>query len=112
MSSEIDDLEAYAIPEVHRSRPQARSGNLRPRRIAEGGRTMSDDLTEEAIAEAAKFLEEHRIKPRADGTYTVGERPLSRVEHAIATRERIDRERRIMQRVRNNEAIASMRGRK
>jgi hypothetical protein len=37
------------------------------------------------------------------------EKPISRVEHAIATRERIDRERRIMQRIRNNEAIASMR---
>jgi hypothetical protein len=37
------------------------------------------------------------------------EKPLTRVEHAIATRERIDRERRIMQRIRNNEAIASMR---
>jgi hypothetical protein len=37
------------------------------------------------------------------------EKPISRVEHAIATRERIDRERRIMQRIRNTEAIASMR---
>jgi hypothetical protein len=37
------------------------------------------------------------------------EKPISRVEHAIVTRERIDRERRIMQRIRNNEAIASMR---
>jgi hypothetical protein len=70
---------------------------------------MSNDLTEEAIAEALELVEEHRIKPRADGTYTVVERRLSRVEHAIATRERIDRERRIMQRIRNNEAIASMR---
>jgi hypothetical protein len=70
---------------------------------------MSNDLTQEAIAEALELVEEHRVKPRADGTYTVGERLLSRVEHAIATRERIDRERRIMQRIRNNEAIASMR---
>ena len=45
----------------------------------------------------------------SDETPETIEKPISRVEHAIATRERIDRERRIMQRIRNNEAIASMR---
>jgi uncharacterized protein YqgV (UPF0045/DUF77 family) len=73
---------------------------------------MSEDMTEEAIAEAARFLEENSIKPRADGMYTVVERRLSRVEHAIAARERIDRERRIMRAIRNQDIIASGRGRK
>jgi len=37
------------------------------------------------------------------------EKPISRVEHAINVRERIERERRIMQRIRNQDIIASVR---
>ena len=37
------------------------------------------------------------------------EKPPSRVEHAINVRERIERERRIMQRIRNQDIIVSVR---
>jgi hypothetical protein len=74
-----------------------------PRPYVEGGREFWEEVNrlwvEQEDGVAVEETEQAEATPR----------PVSRVEHAIATRERIDRERRIMQRIRNNEAIASMR---